>query len=524
MPTFQPPYGTVDAPDLGAAQKWLAKQKPAAPQQDTGSAIGAFWHGLTHEAGQTLRGTEQLVNRLSFPALGGAARAGQQRVSQAFDTDIARSEQSFQANPETAKHLWASMLGRGAGAIAATAPLMMLPGGAGLAGRVGMGALTGGLAGATQPVTGGNFAAEKAKQIGAGAAGGGILSGVVGSTLGKAIAGNSPQQIESALSKTFRRVVKPGRAGRASASQLEAQDRQILSAVDSIIADKPNLNFTDESGRVVTGQLPRSIRQFSDAIDQQKKRIFQQYDQMAQKAGRAGIMIDLTPTVTALRMAAAKPEVEHLHPSVAADLNALADRFETQGAYPAEVAQDIVQNLNATLRGFYKNPTQEIISGGSALGNITPTLRKSLDESIAKYAGPGYQALRNQYGSLRSVEKDVAAAFQREVNKIPGGLGQLFSDIAASEEALRGVITLNPQALLRAGGIKAAQMLMRHINSPNRAITRMFEMRARPPMSPGRQITGAILPAASGVVGGQTGAETVRKRPALEFRIESTNP
>lgn len=513
------PY-TVVQPQFDPSKPFTEAKTP-----DTGSAIGAFWHGMLHEAGQTLRGTEQLVNRLSLPAIGARAQAGQQRTSQALDTDIAQSEKTFQANPETINHLWASMLGRGAGAVGATAPLMMIPGGAGLAGRVGMGALTGGLAGATQPVMpGSNFAAEKAKQVGAGAAGGGVLSGVVGSTLGKAIAGHSPQQVERALSKTFRRVVKPSRMGRTSGTGLEAQDRQILSAVDSIIEDKPNLSFTDESGRVVTGQLPKTIRQFSDAIDQQKKRIFQEYDQMAQKAGGQGVVVDLAPTVAQLRVAAAKPEVAHLHPDVAAELNSLADRFEHQGAYPAEVAQDIIQNLNATLRGFYKNPTKEIINGTSALGNITPTLRKSLDDAITKYVGPGYQNLRYRYGSLRSIEKDVAAAFQREANKMPGGIGQLFSDIAASEEAIRGVLTINPQALLRAGGIKAAQMAMRYVNSPNRAITRMFEMRSRPPMSPSRQIVGGILPSAAGVVGGQTGAEAVRKSPPLEFRIESTNP
>jgi hypothetical protein len=73
---------------------------------------------------------------------------------------------------------------------------------------------------------------------------------------------------------------------------------------------------------------------------------------------------------------------------------------------------------------------------------------------------------------------------QREANKIPGGLAGTFADMAASEEAIRGVLTLNPAALARAGGIRAAKSAIKYIYDPNRAIERMFARRAAPQVPP----------------------------------------
>jgi hypothetical protein len=56
--------------------------------------------------------------------------------------------------------------------------------------------------------------------------------------------------------------------------------------------------------------------------------------------------------------------------------------------------------------------------------------------------------------------------------------------MAASEEAIRGVLTLNPAALARAGGIRAAKAAVKYVNDPNRAIERMFVRRATPQMPP----------------------------------------
>jgi hypothetical protein len=302
------------------------------------------------------------------------------------------------------------------------------------------------------------------------------------SPLASAIANNDHQAVDRTLIRAYRVAVKPSRLGQRSEPQLQAQDRNIMSAVDEIAKNKAALRFTDENNNVVTGRLPRSLREFSEAIDQMKTKVFRLYDDMAQKAGQQGARVDLAPVVAELRRIATTPGVVDSTPSIARDAAQMADRYEARGYYSAEEAQDAIEHLNAVLKPYWRNPTAETVSHASLLAPVVRTLRSNLDDAITKYQGAGWQQLRLRYGALKSVENDVAGAVQRDANKLPGGIGGLFADIASSTEAIHGIPRLiflgDPTPLARAAAIKAGQMAVRYVNSPNRAITQIFERRA----------------------------------------------
>jgi hypothetical protein len=306
----------------------------------------------------------------------------------------------------------------------------------------------------------------------------GLPPGGRSSALSQAIASNNSQAVDQAMIRRYRSTIKPQRLIAGSEGQLASQDSRIMTAVDNIIANRQSLQLTDASGNVVRGALPRSLRQFSEAVDQTKTQIFKQYDAMSRAAGDLGVQVNLAPVIQQLRAVAKTPEVVDLHPNLATEAERLAQNFEARGFYTPSAAQDVIQNLNKTLQGFYRNPTHDTVSRASLLAPVATTLRGELDKAIESAQGPGYQALRQQYQAIRSVEKDVASAVQREANKIPGGLAGTFADLAASEEAIRGVLTLNPALLLRAGGVKAAKQAVKYINDPNRAIERLFTRRA----------------------------------------------
>jgi hypothetical protein len=300
------------------------------------------------------------------------------------------------------------------------------------------------------------------------------------SALGDAIATNNPGAVDSYITKRYRSVVKPPPGTAKGETGLAQQDQRILTTVDQIIANKGALKLTDAP----PGQLPRSLRQFSEAVDQTKKSLFQKYDAMAQQSGDVGVQVDLAPVISELRSIGTRPEVVDLHPELIPQAEQLARNFEARGFYSPSAAQDAIENLNRTLSAFYKNPTEQTVGRANLLAPVARILRSQLDAAIGEAQGPGYQALRLQYGALASVEKDVARAVQREANKIPGGLAGTFADMAASEEAIRGVLTLNPAALARAGGIRAAKSAIKYIYDPNRAIERMFARRAAPQVPP----------------------------------------
>jgi hypothetical protein len=455
----------------------------------------------------------QLADRM--PSLTGLGEAGRQRMQAGTEAGIQQREAAYQAAPSTREHPIASGIGRFGGEMAATAPLGMLAGGARAAGPLASrmlgtaqrSILPGAAAGATQPVVdpGSNFALQKIGQAKLGAAGGavgGALSEAVGSTLARAIGSNNPAAVDAALMPMYKRAVRPRPGDQQSGPALDVQDRRILTAVDSIIAEKPNLKLTNASGISVTGQLPKTLREFTEAIDQSKKTLFRAYDDMAKKAGQQGAMVDLAPAVNNLRQVAQSPFIEDFYPAIGKDALQLADNLNRRGAYGVEEAQDAAQALTKTLNAFFHNPTHETVTHAALLAPVVKVLRDGIDQAVTSLQGPGYQALRIQYGALRSIERDMAAAAQREANKHPGGLAGAFADIAASEQALHGIFALDPSRIGTAGLIKGAQAAHRYINSPNRAISRMFERRERSLNPPGRR---SYLAVGAGAEAGERG-------------------
>jgi hypothetical protein len=382
----------------------------------------------------------------------------------------------------TSGGLWDKLLAAGWGALKEGVPTALSAmGGVGPAtrlGRIAVGTAAGSLSGLASS----RGKPEAALAGAAGGVAGGVLGEAMGSVLGRAIAGNSPQQVERFINDTFRRVIKPSRIGRANFPQIGAQDRRIFTAVDQIISHAPRYRLHDAGGQELPlGAMPQSIRQFSEALDHTKRLVFGEYEQMAIRAGQQGIRVDLRPAVRAMLTAAATPEVSLLHPSLVRTALADARRFLARGSLSPLEAQDVIQNLNQTISGFYRSPSKESVSHAAMLAPLAAGLRASLDQAIKSAQGPGYRDLKLQYGALRDVEKDVAGAVAREANKIPGGIGGIFADIGATEEVMRGVLTLNPHAIATGAGLKAAKQAYRFINDPNRAIARIFARRAQPP-------------------------------------------
>jgi hypothetical protein len=85
--------------------------------------------------------------------------------------------------------------------------------------------------------------------------------------------------------------------------------------------------------------------------------------------------------------------------------------------------------------------------------------------------------LRTRYAALSSIEGDVANALRREAAKTPG-LAHTLGDLGFWMNALHGVVTLDPTAIGRAAALKGGQQIIKHLRSPNRAVTKLFANRA----------------------------------------------
>jgi hypothetical protein len=300
------------------------------------------------------------------------------------------------------------------------------------------------------------------------------------SQIATGLARNDPTPIDRSLTSRYRRAVKPGAPGRRDFSGTTMQDQRITTAVDSIIDARNAIRLRDANDNPLPiGRLPRSLHEFSQSIDELKGQIFDQYDNLASQQGGKGVQIPLAPAAHRLRQLVMGPEVMDLHPALAQEAEALAQRWEAAGSYSPKQMQNVVQSLNKELEGLQKNPTRETYSRATMMGQVLNTLRDTLNSTMeTALQGPQYQALRNRYASLASIENDVGNAVRREAAKKPGGLPSTLGDIASGSALLHGIFTFSPREIGMAAAIKASQEMSRYLRSPNRAVTKLFSSRA----------------------------------------------
>jgi hypothetical protein len=237
------------------------------------------------------------------------------------------------------------------------------------------------------------------------------------------------------------------------------------------------------------------MKQFSEAIDQSEQTLFEQWNPMTQRAGDAGLRIDLAPVAAELRELAKQPKVALVNPQVVSQLERFATDYETAGAVTPLEAQQIVTGINARLKNFYAKGEAASGAPSEVLEPVARLLRKQLDEGIEGAIGPGWQELRDRYGALRSLDKDVTKAAERLANKPSSFMGKA-GNFLASREFAHALITLNPAAMARAIGTKGAVELHKMMNDPNLMIERMFRQRMKGPPEPfGRGADPFFVPA-----------------------------
>jgi len=291
-------------------------------------------------------------------------------------------------------------------------------------------------------------------------------------------------KITAAIKKGIEKGVRPTVVGKRTFGQVQQYAKQSESAVKSIVENKNNLRLTDEFGDPSPG-LPKNLRQFSEAIDQTKKGVFKQYDSMAKLAGEKGAVVSLDGVVKELRSFANQKSMKLASPGVVKYANELIKRsisHETKTVLGKTVspkklttkqAQEAVAILNDGLQAFYKNPSYNTARKAYVDQMVVNKLRKSLDDVILKSTGKHYQVLKNKYGSLKSIEREVNHRAVVDARKNVKGLLD-FSDVFTGYHAAKGILSLDPATIGAAGTGKAVAWLYRTKNQPNRMVKNMF--------------------------------------------------
>jgi hypothetical protein len=285
----------------------------------------------------------------------------------------------------------------------------------------------------------------------------------------------SEKSIENNIAAKYNQGVKPLIPGKSSPAQVREYTQNVTEAINTINKNKQNLRFEDGDGLTIDGELPKNLQQTVDAIEQTKKKIFEEYDALATQAGEGGLRVELKPIVDELDTIISDKALNITNPKAVRTAQELQQRLRSSGSLDAKTVQDVIQNYNAQLKAFYRNPTADAVSDMAISAMVANKLRVALDEGVTQLTGKQYGALKRQYGSLKAIERDVVKASIRDARKAQKGLID-FTDILSGGDIVRGVASGNIPLVLKGTAQKALATYYKFLNNPNRSIQKMFKL------------------------------------------------
>lgn len=323
-------------------------------------------------------------------------------------------------------------------------------------------------AGATQyGISGGN--AQEAGTVGIV---GGVLSGIthVGSDVFTKLI---PQTVKEAVSRAF--IPR----GKMSVSGTENITDDAVGALTTIKNLAPEIKVKDINGiekpfnpaKATSVEMPQ-------VLTQAKNKIYQEYSNLATKAGDKGVTVaekDFLPILGNL----SKYEGAGYTPAYSTKANQIVDAIERFGTKDAQgnitfkdATPDQIQTLIEAIN-YDVNPLSDKAGAKVAL-DASQQLRSMLDTKIENATGEGYQQLRNAYKQLKSIEPTIVAEFKKAMRG--QGIKSDIIDSIASVDTIVGILTSSPEALVRGGAWEAVKQTMKSAFGKEANLQRAFKL------------------------------------------------
>jgi hypothetical protein len=278
----------------------------------------------------------------------------------------------------------------------------------------------------------------------------------------------------AAMDNSFAKAVRPGVAGNKTLAQSENYANNARNAVKEIVLNKDNLGLTNEFGEPIDS-LPKNLPQFRQAIDSTKRNIWQKVEDINKAAGDTGAQVPLQSAVDELNNLATKPVYKTMSPETVDYATKRAKALSSQGSFSVDDAQDAITMANQSMKNFYQNPSADTSSKAYVDSLIANHLRSNLDTALETATGtPAAAPLRQAYGSLKAIEKDVNQRAVVDARKNAKGLVD-FSDIYTAGELVKAMATMNPVGMAKTGTMAAVKAFIKRANDPNTHVEKVFK-------------------------------------------------
>lgn len=277
------------------------------------------------------------------------------------------------------------------------------------------------------------------------------------------------KNVDSVIDDTVESTFKP--TGKTKFSDLGKFNEDFKQSMKTITANKDALNLVDDAGEKIP--LPTNMAQLSDAIEQTKKLVFDQYDSLKQAAGETGVTVDLVAVAKELESIGQNKVIKDLSPEVYDYAEEMMNKFFKTEKYTADEAQQALTLLNKKLQAFYKSPTPEGFGKAYVDQMIANNIRTQLDEAISSATGSDYQILKNQYGNLKSIETTIFKKML-SINKGMSKFDKFFNAMTGSD-VITGLATMNPAQVAKGATQGALKAIFEWMTSPDAKIKTMFD-------------------------------------------------
>jgi len=292
-------------------------------------------------------------------------------------------------------------------------------------------------------------------------------------SIGKMTFPTKAQRVNNVIDAGISKAVRPSTLGKRNFSQIKSYKNKSQDAVKTIVENKSKLNLVDDAGNTVN-RLPQTLDEFSQAIEQTKTTMFNTYDDLTKQTGQQGGSVDLGRMSDKLTPIIKNRAIYAKDPRVIQHAVEIQKRFKEIGKVGVKEADDLVKFYNNSLTAYNKNPTYDMANIVDVDALIVNNLRTSLDKTISSATGRNFQAIKNKYGSLKVIEKDVASRATVYGRQNIKGLAD-YTDIFSAGDAIRGIISRNPALIAKSILQHTAKQSIKKINDANNIVKNMFK-------------------------------------------------
>lgn len=235
-----------------------------------------------------------------------------------------------------------------------------------------------------------------------------------------------------------------------------------------------NENKPTFEGEVVA-RNPKTQAETLEAIHQSKQKIFKEYDNLAEQSGRYGARYNPKPVLSELEKYSL--DIGNSPEARGYALHQIQSLKELEGALPSQV-QKRIADYNSSLEGFYLGRVDKAKARVDA--SIANKMREQLDDMVRNTTGGEYQIVKNDYGALSSIEKDLARQVANQARKQHKGFFDI-TDVFTGGDITSGILTMNPGLVIRGVAGKVIKNRIKFLNNPDRFIQKAFEAVERAP-------------------------------------------